>query len=89
MYIAVDLIKKESDLIRNWLVCNGYSEYYDMTWNGHKCYVQNRTGCHDFVGSRTDLMEMIPDLCSVPLNKIKENLPKKDYNINDISHLVF
>jgi hypothetical protein len=86
MYISVDLIKKESEIIRNWLIYNGYSEYYDMTWDGHKCYVQNRTGCYDFVGSRTDLMEMITELCSVPLNKIKDKLNKVP---KDISHLVF
>jgi hypothetical protein len=74
MYIHSDLIKQESDIIRNWLIYNGYSESYDMTWNGHKCYVKNKTNCYDFVGSRTDLMEVISELCSVPLNKIRESL---------------
>lgn len=86
MYIAIDLIKKETELIKNCLIHNGYSDKYDITWNGHKCYAQNETGCYDFVGSRTDLMEMITELCSVPLNKIKDKLNKVP---KDISHLVF
>ena len=83
MYIATDLIKKETELIRNYLTNNGYGDMYGITWNGHKCYAQNETNCYDFVGSRTDLMDVISELCSVPLNKIKEKLR------NDISHLVF
>ena len=86
MYIAIDLIKQENELIKNYLMQNGYSDMYDITWNGHKCYAQNETGNYDFVGSRVDLMEMISDLSSVPLNKIKEKLNKKQ---KDISHLVF
>jgi len=83
MYIATDLIKKETELVRNYLTNNGYGDMYGITWNGHKCYVQNETNCYDFVGSRTDLMDVISELCSVPLNKIKEKLR------NNISHLVF
>jgi hypothetical protein len=88
MYIAEDLIKQETELIKNYLVNNGYGDMCDITWNGHKCYAQNETNGYDFVGSRTDLMEVISELCSVPLNKIKEKLAK-DYTIDDISHLVF
>ena len=86
MYIHADLIKQESDIIRNWLIYNGYSESYDMTWNGHKCYVKNKTNCYDFVGSRTDLMEVISELCSVPLNKIRESLNEDK---EEIENLVF
>ena len=83
MYIAIDLIQQETELIKKCLLNNGYSDMYDITWNGHKCYAQNETGCYDFVGSRTDLMEMISELCSVPLNKIRDKIT----TINDL--LVF
>jgi hypothetical protein len=86
MYISSDLIKKETELIRNALSHNGYSDIYDINWNGHECYVQNETGYYNLVGSRTELTEMIPGLCSVPLNKIKEKLKSK---INDNSGLIF
>jgi hypothetical protein len=78
MYIAIDLIQQETELIKKCLLNNGYSGVYNITWNGHKCYAQNETGCYDFVGSRTDLMEMISELCSVPLNKIRDKITTID-----------
>ena len=84
MYIAVDLIKQETDLIKKYLTNSGYGDMYDITWNGHKCYAQNESNCYDFVGSRTDLMEVISELCSVPLNKIRESLGEEE-----IENLVF
>jgi hypothetical protein len=77
MYINIDFIKQETELIKNYLKNNGYGD--DINWNGHKCYVQNEKGYYDFVGSRSELMEMIPDLCSVPLNKIREKITNMDY----------
>jgi hypothetical protein len=84
MYISIDLIKQETDLIKKYLTNNGYSDMYDITWNGHKCYAQNESNCYDFVGSRTDLMDIISELCSVPLNKIRESLGEEE-----VENLVF
>lgn len=74
MYISSSLIAEEHELIYNWLFNNGYSDMKKMSWNGHKCYVQNSEGQQDYVGSRTDLMEVVSELCSVPLSKIKESI---------------
>lgn len=78
MYLSIELINQESDLIYNYLISNGYSDMVDMTWNGHKCYVQTDDNGYNFIGSRTDLMEMISELSSVPMNKIKEKLTTKN-----------
>jgi hypothetical protein len=73
MFISVDLIEKEKNMIQNYLASNGYHDMIDISWNGHKCYVTDDNG-YNFVGSRTDLMGMISELCSVPINKIKEKV---------------
>ena len=78
MYLSLDLINQESDLIYKYLISNGYSDMTDMTWNGHKCYVQSDSNGYNFVGSRTDLMEMISELSSVPMDKIREKLTSKN-----------
>lgn len=72
MYISNDLIAEEHEIIYNWLLNNGYNDMKKMSWNGHKCYAQDEQGHYNYVGSRPDLMEFISELCSVPLNKIKE-----------------
>lgn len=87
MYIAIDLIKQETELIKTCLMNSGYGDMCDITWNGHKCYVLNEAGAYDFIGSRIDLMEMISELSSVPFSKIKEIISKKEDDKN-ISHLV-
>ena len=80
MYLSEELIKQESELIHNYLVSNGYGDMIDMIWNGHKCYVQVDSSGYDFVGSRTDLMEVITELSSVSMDMIKEKIT----SINDL-----
>jgi len=82
MFISIDLIEKEKNMIETYLSSNGYNDIVDISWNGHKCYVTDING-YNFVGSRTDLMSVISELCSVPLNKIREKVT----TINDL--LVF
>ena len=78
MYISRFIIDNEVNLIKDWLKSTGsYPDVVDMTWNGHTLYVCNSTGCYDFVGNRTDLMEFIPELCSVLTSKIREKVNEK------------
>ena len=77
MFISTDLIEKETNMIQTYLSSNGYHDMIDIYWNGHKCYVTDDNG-YNFVGSRTDLMEVISELCSVPINKIREKIATID-----------
>ena len=80
MFISTELVEKERNLIQTYLISNGYSDMIDIYWNGHKCYVTDDNG-YNFVGSRTDLMEMISELCSVPVNKIREKIVTEDNSV--------
>jgi len=82
MYISSDVIAKEHDIIFNWLQAYGYSELESIDWNGNSLHVKTSNGAQEFVGNRVELMEMISELSSVPMSKIKENLN------NDKSELV-
>ena len=78
VYIATSRIDEEKAEIYKWL--GTQSEYYDVqsiVWNGHSLYFESRSGKLEFVGNRTDLMEMIEELKSIPKNKISEVLPGK------------
>lgn len=78
MFISKDVIKTEVELIKNWLLSkDGYTDVVDLTWNGNTLYVSNSTGCYDFIGNRTDIMEFIPELCSVPISKVSESIKSK------------
>ncbi len=78
MYISRFIIENETNLIKSWLKSKSeYCNLVDMTWNGHTLYVCNSTGCYDFIGNRTDIMEFVPELCSVNKSKIKEKLKSK------------
>jgi len=78
VYIATSRIDEEKGEIYKWL--GTQPEYYDVqsiVWNGHSLYFESRSGKLEFVGNRTDLMEMIEELKSIPKNKISEVLPGK------------
>jgi hypothetical protein len=78
VYIATSRIDEEKAEIYKWL--GTQPEYYDVqsiVWNGHSLYFESRSGKLEFVGARTDLMEMIEELKAIPKNKISEVLPGK------------
>jgi hypothetical protein len=78
VYIATSRIDEEKAEIYKWL--GTQPEYYDVqsiVWNGHSLYFESRSGKLEFVGNRTDLMEMIEELKAIPKNKISEVLPGK------------
>ena len=78
VYIATSRIDEEKAEIYKWL--GTQVEYYDVqsiVWNGHSLYFEAKSGKLEFVGNRTDLMEMIVELKAIPKNKISEVLPGK------------
>jgi hypothetical protein len=78
VYIATSRIDEEKVEIYKWL--GTQVEYYDVqsiVWNGHSLYFESKSGKLEFVGNRTDLMEMIEELKAIPKNKISEVLPGK------------
>jgi hypothetical protein len=78
VYIATSRIDEEKAEIYKWL--GTQVEYYDVqsiVWNGHSLYFEAKSGKLEFVGNRTDLMEMIEELKAIPKNKISEVLPGK------------
>ena len=73
VYIATSRIDEEKAEIYKWL--GTQVEYYDVqsiVWNGHSLYFEAKSGKLEFVGNRTDLMEMIEELKAIPKNKISE-----------------
>jgi len=78
VYISTDQIEEEKALIYKWL--GDHPEYYDIqsiVWNGNSLYFESRSGVMEFVGSRSELMDMIPELASVPKSAISEVFPGK------------
>jgi hypothetical protein len=78
VYIATSRIDEEKAEIYKWL--DTQVEYYDVqsiVWNGHSLYFESKSGKLEFVGVRTDLMEMIEELKAIPMSKISEVLPGK------------
>ena len=78
VYISTTRIDEEKAEIYKWL--GTQVEYYDVqsiVWNGHSLYFEAKSGKLEFVGNRTDLMEMIEELKSIPKNMISEVLPGK------------
>jgi hypothetical protein len=78
VYIATSRIDEEKAEIYKWL--GTQVEYYDVqsiVWNGHSLYFESKSGKLEFVGNRTDLMEMIEELKAIPKNMISEILPGK------------
>jgi len=78
VYIANSRIDEEKAEIYKWL--ENQTEYHDVqsiVWNGHSLYYESKSGQLEFVGVRTDLMEMIEELKAIPKSQISEVLPGK------------
>jgi len=78
MYISKDVITKEIELITDWLKSqDGYSDVSTINWNGNTLYVDSESGGYNFIGSRTDIMEFITELCSVSNSKVTDKIKTK------------
>jgi hypothetical protein len=78
MYIAKSVIKEEAELIKLYLLSNGYNDLEDMIWNGNNLYVYTKYNpTYELIGDRSTLMEFIPELSSVLSDKLKKELPIK------------
>lgn len=78
VYISNDQVEEEKALIYKWLA--DHPEYYDIqsiVWNGNSLYFEARSGLIEFVGTRSELMDMIPELGSIPKSAISEVFPGK------------
>ena len=73
MYICKSRIDEEKSFIYKWLFDTGYcSGLRGIIWNGDSLFVESDT--IEFVGSRIDIMEYIPELSSVPTSMIKDEI---------------
>lgn len=76
LYVSNEQVNSEKALIFNWLVNSSmYSGIKRVEWNGNSLYVE--TESLDYVGDRTDLIDFVPELSSVPSNHVKKNIKKE------------
>ena len=74
MYISNDQITTERADIYNWLFRqDSYPNMCGLTWNGNLLYVDTGNNL-EYVGNRYDLTGMIPELGSVSLKELKDNI---------------
>ena len=76
VYISSDQIEEEKSIIYKWLAA--HPEYYDLqaiVWNGNTLHFESRSGLIEYVGSRSDLIDSIPELSSIPKDVISETFP--------------
>lgn len=81
VYISTSRINYEKDLIFKMLKTQGYGVKL-LTWDGSACYIEEvpNSGL-EYVGSRSELIEFIPELAEIPCDQIREELPKKPKNL--------
>lgn len=73
MYISKKRIDEEKGLIYKWLFSSGYyNSFKGIVWNGNSLFIESNTV--EFIGSRVEIMEFIPELSSVPISMIKEKI---------------
>ena len=83
VYMNNDQIKIEKDFIFDWLKKQDEMyDVFDIIWNGHSLYAESESGKSEYVGSRNDLMEYLPELKTIPRECISEKitLKKKEKN---------
>ena len=77
VYIATSQIVDEKVAIFDWIATQEYGHVKNIIWNGHSLYFESKSGQVEFIGVRSDLMEMIEELKSIPKRKISESFPGK------------
>jgi hypothetical protein len=73
-YISKTWIAKEVDLIKKMLNINDYNS---IDWNGNTCWGNTKEGSLEFIGTRAELINYIPELEEIPVEHIREELPTK------------
>jgi hypothetical protein len=85
VYLSTDQIGEEKSIIYKWL--SNHSEYYDIqsiVWNGNSLYFESRTGLIEYVGCRSELIDVMPELGHVPKSAISEIFPSKRRNFTNV-----
>ncbi len=76
MYIARSVINNESLIIKEWLKCNGYPDLVDIMWDGNDLFVFTESSSfYEYMCDRINLMDFIPELRTVSLNKLSRSIP--------------
>jgi hypothetical protein len=75
MYICQSQIDEEKKSIWKW-ICDRNEDVIEINWNGRALYTKDFSGTMRFVSDRVDLMESVPDLGSVYVDKISEKISK-------------
>lgn len=74
-FISNEYVESERKIIYSWLINSGfYSDIKSIIWNGNSLYVN--TDHTDYVGDRSDLIDFISELSSVPSNHVKTKIDK-------------
>jgi hypothetical protein len=78
MLVSKKRIADEKSLIYEWVFRQGlYSGMTGVVWNGNSLYLENDRNYLEFIGNRTDMMLMIPELASIPTKHLSMT-PKKE-----------
>ena len=75
VYIHRKQIEIEKKIIHVWL-SNQIDSFdsVEVIWNGHSLYSESSSGRIEYVGSRSDLIEHLPDLKTIPKDSISETI---------------
>lgn len=76
VFIATSRINYEKDQIHKMLKIQGYGPSR-ILWDGSTCYAQESEEGLVYVGSRSELIEFIPELAEIPSYYMKDEIPKK------------
>ena len=87
VYIHKKQIEIEKEMIHRWLSSQIDSfDFVEVIWNGHSLYSESASGRIEYVGSRSDLIEHLPDLKTIPKDSISEKIKlvekKVDYGFD-------
>jgi hypothetical protein len=75
VYIHKKQIEIEKKMIHGWLSNQIDSfDFVEVIWNGHSLYSESASGRIEYVGSRSDLIENLPDLKTIPKDSISETI---------------
>jgi hypothetical protein len=83
VYMNNDQITHEKNFIFDWLKKQDEMyDVFDIIWNGHSLYAESTSGKAEYIGSREDLMEYLPELKTIPRECISEKitLERKEKN---------
>lgn len=76
MFISKTQIRKEKDSIKEWLIRQDYP-YETFSWNGNKLLAGGETGDYDFIGTRVELVQFLPELAWVDNKHLSSKVSPK------------